>query len=87
MQKTARQRTPWIFLSLGSVLFIVAASLLLYQSRETKGTPAIEVTPQRIEYGDVTYNTPLKFSITVTNKGDGLLRFTEAPSIEVLEGC
>lgn len=51
------------------------------------GTPVLAVDQDVIDYGDVKLSIPKTFAITVTNTGDGMLRFKEKPYIQVLEGC
>jgi hypothetical protein len=45
------------------------------------------VDQQKIDYGDVKFGVNKTFTIKVTNTGDGTLRFSEEPYVEVLEGC
>ena len=86
--KKQRKSFPWVFLVLGGVLMIVAIFLLTNQGGGSGGgTPAIAVDQQRIDYGYVQFGNNKTFTIKVTNNGDGALRFTEKPYIEVLEGC
>lgn len=73
-----------MLLALGGVL--VAAALILF-TRQGGGMPSITVDQQRIDYGDVKFDTPKTFAVKVTNMGDGILRFKEEPYIEVVEGC
>lgn len=83
-----KPKFPWLLLASGGLLIILAVFLLLsWQSSDEGGTPAIAVDQERIDFGTVKFNTPLTFTIKVTNTGDGTLRFTEAPYIEVVEGC
>ncbi len=87
-----RKQFPW-WLVITGVVFLVAAvwglsSLKGSGNDDTSGgTPVIAVDHQTIDFGDVRLNTNLTFSIKVTNTGDGNLRFTEVPYIEVLERC
>lgn len=93
-----KSRSP----STGLVLLIVGGMVLLLgllwawgRGRETAvspesnipGQPVLQVDQSLIDYGDVKFGTPLSFRLTVTNKGDGTLRFQEEPYIEVVEGC
>lgn len=84
--KKTKQRKdfPWLLAALGGLLLIAAAVLL--GSRES-GTPVASVDQELIDFGEVKMDTPLTFSFEVKNRGDGVLRFKEAPYIEVLEGC
>lgn len=91
-KKNRRQKSkpsfPWPLIALGVALLAVAAILFINQSGgDGGGTPAIAVDQQKIDYGTVKFNTPLTFTIKVTNTGTGTLRFQETPYIEVLEGC
>lgn len=76
-----------LILALSGLLIILPAFLLNRQWKDWKGTPNIQVDPEHIDYGIVQNNTPLTFAIKVTNTGNGTLRFTEPPFIEVLQGC
>jgi hypothetical protein len=83
-----KKSTPWGLLTLGGLLLLVAAYLFATRDAgDGGGTPSIAVDQQKIDYGDVKFNTNKTFTIKVTNTGDGTLRFTEEPYIEVLEGC
>jgi len=86
-RKKQQQRKPflWSLVAIGGALLIVAT--FLFAGRGGGGTPSIAVDQRKIDYGDVKFNTQKIFAIRVTNTGDGVLRFKEAPYIEVLEGC
>jgi len=75
----------WIVVGLGGLLLVIAGFLLA--TRESGGRPVIGVDQEVIDYGEVKLDTPLTFSIVVTNKGDGVLRFKEKPYIQIQEGC
>lgn len=82
--KRQRNQFPWLPAVLGGVLLL--AAVLLFSNRDT-GTPVLSVDQELIDYGEVKLDTPLTFSIVVTNSGDGVLRFQETPYVEVREGC
>jgi len=82
-----RKSFPWPLVVFGGILLIVAAFFFANQSGDGSGTPSIAVDQQKIDYGDVKFNVEKTFTIKITNKGDGTLRFKEDPYIEVLEGC
>jgi hypothetical protein len=87
-RKKQRKRFPWALVAIGGVLLIIVAFFFANQdSGDGGGTPSIAVDQQKIDYGDVKFNIEKTFAIKVTNTGDGTLRFTEDPYIEVLEGC
>jgi hypothetical protein len=74
--------------AIGGLVLILAAVFLDKKGQDAGGgTPVITVDQQNIDYGDVKFNVQKTFTIKVTNSGDGTLRFTEAPYIQVLEGC
>ncbi len=85
----SRLPLPLIFFAGG--LLLLAVTVLLFAEGGNQngggGTPAISVDKGLIDYGYVKLDTDLTFSIVVTNSGDGVLRFTEAPYIEIKEGC
>lgn len=81
-------RFPLVAVVFGGVLLVAAAIIFAVRGGgDGGGTPALAVDQEVIDYGDVKLNTELSFSITVTNTGDGVLRFREDPYIEILEGC
>ena len=79
-----RQNSPWLLVGLGGLLLL--AAIFLFSNRDS-GTPVASVDQELIDFGEVKLDTPLTFSIVVTNSGDGVLRFREKPYIEVREGC
>jgi hypothetical protein len=83
-----RKNFPWLFVVLGGGLLLLVAVLFANRSGgDGGGTPSIVVDQRKINYGDVKFNVEKTFAITVTNTGNGILRFKEDPYIEVLEGC
>jgi hypothetical protein len=81
---------PLIALGLGGLVLILAAIFFALQggSGDTGGgTPKMVVDQDKIDFGYVKFGNNKTFSIKVTNTGDGMLRFKEAPVVEVLEGC
>jgi hypothetical protein len=94
-QRLHRQRGgfPWLFVIVGGVLVLVAAVVLANQGggrnggETAGGRPQIAVDQQKIDYGYVKFGNDRQFTIKVTNGGDGTLRFTQKPYVEVLEGC
>ncbi len=91
-KKHRRQKKsfPWPLIVFGGILLIVAAFLFANQNgsgNDGGGTPKIAVEPQKIDYGYVKFGNDETFTIKVTNAGTGTLRFTDKPSIQVLEGC
>ncbi len=82
-----KQGFPWAIAAIGGILLVLAAFLFARQNGDGDGTPSIAVDQQKIDYGDVKFNVNKTFAIKVTNTGDGTLRFSEEPYVEVLEGC
>ncbi|MDP2966098.1 MAG: hypothetical protein Q8N39_08710 [Pelolinea sp.] len=77
-----------------AVMFFAAALPLLRSTRssnvatEVTGAPKIKVDQEYLDYGDVKNGgTPIRTVIQVSNVGDQTLNFTEAPYIELLDGC
>jgi len=91
MSKKSKKHTalplPLIILGIGGALLLAAVVFVALQSGLGGRTPNLAVDQQEIDYGEVKFNTPLSFQFTVTNRGDGALRFKEQPAIQVLEGC
>jgi hypothetical protein len=89
-QKHSRKATRLLVPAIISAGVLLLAAGLFFAVRDagvTAGTAVLTVQPAAIDYGEVRLDTPLTFSITVTNTGDGVLRFEEKPYVEVVEGC
>ena len=82
-----RKSFSWPLVVFGGILLIVVALFFANQGGDGRGKPSITVDQQKIDYGDVKFNTNKAFAIKIANTGDGTLRFKEEPYIEVLEGC
>ena len=94
-QKKNRQRIITI-LVLGGVLIITTGSALgitAWKNRANPdlvtviGKPSIEVDQELIDFGDVKFDTPKTFALSLTNVGDEPLVISETPYVEVREGC
>jgi len=85
--------TPLIALLVGGALLIIVAVVFAVSGAfgrgagDGGGTPKLVVDQDKIDFGYVKFGNNKIFSIKVTNAGDGMLRFKEAPVVEVLEGC
>ncbi|HSJ89735.1 MAG TPA: hypothetical protein VK909_21165 [Anaerolineales bacterium] len=84
-----KQRTnfPWLFVALGGGLLLLAAVLFANRAGDDGGIAALSVDQTKIDYGYVKFGENRQFTLTVTNEGEGTLKFKEKPYIEVLEGC
>jgi len=82
----------WPALGLGSLLVLLAAVSLLGGGRggaaiEVTGQPRLKVDNDAIDFGDVRLGRTVEATFVLTNVGDQPLRLTQAPYIEVVEGC
>ena len=81
-----RKQFPWLLVVLGGGLLLLA-TILFTNGSGGSGAPALKVDQNKIDYGYVKFGENRQFTLTVTNTGDGNLRFKEKPYVEVLEGC
>lgn len=86
-KQKGKQNIPWLLIAAGGALLLFAAIFFANRSSDGGGTPSISVDKQKIDFGAQKFGTNLTFAVKVTNTGDGNLRFTEQPYIEVVEGC
>ena len=54
---------------------------------EGSGAPKLKVDQEVVDLGDVKLGKTVQVSFELSNAGDQPLRFSEAPYIEVVEGC
>ncbi len=84
-------KKPWILIIGGAVLLLAAVLFAFAQQQPTVdasgGTPKIKADKERVDLGDQKLGNTVSVSFTLTNEGDGTLRFTKEPYVEVKEGC
>lgn len=77
----------------GALLALVAAVSVLGGSSgrraaiEVNGQPRLKVDREVVELGDIPLGQAVEAAFVLTNVGDQSLRLTQAPYIEVVEGC
>jgi len=79
----------------GGILLVATAYFAIRSSNQPQsdfipqvtGAPAISVQPEQIDMGDVALGTTVQADFVIHNLGDKPLKFTEAPYIEIVEGC
>lgn len=85
-----------LYLVLGGIALVAAALFAVWKSGqpaaagvpiEVKGQPSLKVDRERLDFGDVKLGQTVTASFTLANAGDQTLRITQAPTIQVLEGC
>lgn len=87
-RKVVTGRVPWLIVLIGVVLLAVAAMMLSGQSTgEGSGRPLLQVDRDKVDLGDVSLGQTVEVTFNLTNKGDGVLRFSEAPYTELAAGC
>lgn len=92
-RKQKNSKLPLFIIIGGALLLILTTFFALrrqpaaaFQS-EVKGAPSIKVDKDNVDLGKMKLGDTARVSFQVTNVGDKPLRFTEAPYIEVKEGC
>jgi hypothetical protein len=95
--KTAHKpsrRSPWMWptlLSLGGLALIALAVWSFAGNSSTRlggdGSPILKVNREKVDLGDVPLGQWVNVSFELSNTGDGPLRFTKKPYIEVAAGC
>jgi hypothetical protein len=95
MNRTARKlkreqnrELTQIILTGGVWLLVIAIAFLIFQNIDISGgTPKLAVDQEKIDWGTLKNGTKKMIALTVTNTGDGTLRFKEKPYVQVVEGC
>jgi hypothetical protein len=89
-----KQRNPWplILFAVGGVL-VIGAFFAFKKPAPTlaaikvNGSPSLIVDQEKVDLGDVTLGKTVEVRFKLTNVGDQPLRFSNAPYVEVMEGC
>jgi hypothetical protein len=84
-----RKHFPWVQAIVAVVLILGTVLTLANRTNTTitGGTPAISVDQEKVDMGYIKLGNYRTINIKVTNTGDGVLRFTEDPYLQVVEGC
>ena len=92
-----RKWLPLVILVLGLVL--VGGTVLLVNRGDSAGSvsaepalagtdgPRMQVADAIVNYGDVSYNTPIETVFRVENVGDQPLEILGTPQVELVDGC
>lgn len=86
---------PWPLIMVGAGVLLLAVALWgLFQPSsgpkvplEVQGAPKLKIDKQKVDLGDVKLGQTVSASFQLSNAGDQPLRFSQAPYIEVVEGC
>ncbi len=94
-QRKRQQRLKSLaMIGVGGLLIILAAAWVIRNSQptpkaaiEVKGSPSLKVDKQNVDLGQVRLGNTVDVNFTLTNVGDQPLKLSEAPYVEVVEGC
>lgn len=94
-KKRQQRAKPWlpVTLALVGVALVGLAAWTLggkpagSANIEVTGAPSLKADKEEVNLGDVKLGQTVEVSFQLTNVGDQTLRFSEAPYIEVVEGC
>ncbi|MGB8253141.1 MAG: hypothetical protein WCF08_07975 [Anaerolineaceae bacterium] len=82
-----------VFLLIGGAVILLITVIFSLQNKSTPytpdvtGGPSLQVYKEVLDLGDMKFESMANVSFKLTNIGDKPLHFTEAPYIEVKEGC
>ncbi len=90
-----RKKQPWpLLLLLGGALLLVGGAIFAFRKPpapkaaiEVSGVPSLKVDKHVVNLGDVRLGQTVDVKFTLMNVGDQALRFSQAPYIQVVEGC
>ena len=97
--RTARSTRPlWpLALIAGGLLMVGLIAFAVWQAAggnslpkvavEVAGAPSLKADKEKVDLGTIKLGQTVKVSFQIANVGDEQLRFTEAPYVEVAEGC
>jgi hypothetical protein len=94
-KKRQQQKKPWLPITV-ALAGVVLVGLAIWGLRgkpastadiEVTGAPSLKADKEQVDLGDVKLGKTVEVSFQLTNVGDQPLRFSEAPYIEVVEGC
>jgi|SRR5581483_3023212 hypothetical protein len=79
-------------LLIGGIALVAVAVLALVwfalsPNRGSGGTPQLQVSADRLDFGKQIFNTPVHASFEIKNSGTGTLTLSVPRSVTLLEGC
>lgn len=89
----SKEKKSTLFLVIGGIVLLSIAAFFAFQKKpvpytpETTGGPSLQTDQQTVDLGDQKLGSTVQVSFTLKNVGDQPLVFTQAPYIEVVEGC
>jgi cell division septal protein FtsQ len=93
-KKRQQKRLQFILLIGGGLLLLAGILFAVFHNSKTvaatvevAGSPSLKVDQEVVDLGNVTLGKVVEVTFQLTNVGDQSLRFSEAPYIEVIEGC
>src|SRR5512133_3133184 len=91
-RRKTKSKLPLFLIFGGFVLLVLTMVLTLRQPAapfvpSVTGAPSWKADKAMVDLGQVKLGQNVKVAFVLTNVGDKPLRFTEAPYIEVKEGC
>ncbi len=93
-KKHRKQQPPWPLIALAAGGLLLIGAFLAFNKPaqpkaaiEVTGAPSLKVNKEKVDLGDQKLGQMTVVSFELSNVGDQPLRFSEAPYIEVIEGC
>ena len=90
--QASRNTGPLVLITAAIAVMVVAVYFLTARSAEpaaveVSGSPRLRVDRELVDLGVVQLGKTVQVDFKLTNVGDQTLTFTEAPYVEVVEGC
>jgi hypothetical protein len=80
----------WLLIGAGILILLAALALAVWKPARdgaAAGGGQISVDQEAIDFGQVKLGKTVTATFTLTNRGSGALKFSEAPYIELKKGC
>ena len=87
-----KNRAPFL-LVLGGLVILIGALFFAFRKPAAPvipavtGKPSVKIDKEKIDLGNMKLGDTAFASFQLTNVGDQVLQFTQAPTIQVIEGC